>query len=41
MARKSKIQYNPALSIEENAKKNKVSKEAIRYYIKTRGIDRE
>lgn len=37
---RSKIQYNPRLSIQENAKKNGVSEDAIRYYIRTRKIDR-
>lgn len=37
---KSKIVYDPTLSIEENAKKCGVSDYAIRYYIRTRGIDR-
>ena len=41
MPRKSKIVYDPSLTIEENAVKNKVSNEAIRYFIKVRGIDRE
>lgn len=38
--RVSKIQYNPTLTVEENAKKNGVTDAAIRYYIKVRGIDR-
>ena len=38
--RESKIQYNPNLTVEENAKKNGVTDAAIRYYIKVRGIDR-
>ena len=37
---KSKIVYDPTLSVEENAKKCGVSDNAIRYYIRTRGIDR-
>jgi len=41
MPRKSKIKYNPALSLKENAEKNRVSVDAIKYFVKTRGIDRE
>lgn len=37
---KSKIVYDPTLSVEENAEKCGVSDNAIRYYIRTRGIDR-
>lgn len=37
----SKIIYNPQLTIEENAINNKVTKYAIRWYIKTNGIDRK
>ena len=40
MANKSKIVYNPSLSITENARRNKCSENGIRYYIRTRGIDR-
>ena len=41
MMRKGKeIQYNPALSVKENAKKNGVSDATIRYYIKTNLVDR-
>ena len=40
MPRESKIQYNPRLSVAENAKKCGVTEDAIRYYIRTRGIDR-
>ena len=40
MPRESKIQYNPRLSVVENAKKCGVTEDAIRYYIRTRGIDR-
>lgn len=40
MPRESRITYNPKLSVVENAKKCGVSVAAIRYYIKTRGIDR-
>jgi hypothetical protein len=36
----SKIQYYPKLSIHENAIKNGVSEDAIRYFIRTRKIDR-
>ena len=39
--RKSKIVYNPRLSVAENAQRNGVKEETIRYYIKTHGIDRE
>mgnify|MGYP007037165519 CR=1 FL=1 len=38
--RESKIQYNPSLSVEENAKRNNVTEAAIRYYIKVNNIDR-
>lgn len=37
---KSKIVYDPTISVEENAAKSGVSVNAIRYYIRTRGIDR-
>lgn len=37
---KQNIRYNPALSISENARKNGVTEEAIRYYIKSHNIDR-
>jgi ribA/ribD-fused uncharacterized protein len=40
MPRETKIKYDPSLSVVENAKKCGVSVAAIRYYIKTRGIDR-
>ena len=40
MPRETKIKYDPSLSVAENAKKCGVSVAAIRYYIKTRGIDR-
>lgn len=40
MSRESRIQYNPALSVKENAKKNGVSEAAIRDFIKTHSIDR-
>lgn len=40
MPRECKIQYYPKLSIKANAKKNGVTEDAIRYYIRTRGIDR-
>lgn len=36
----SKIQYYPKLSVHENAVKNGVSEDAIRYFIRTRKIDR-
>ena len=38
--RESKIQYNPTLSVKDNAKRNGVSEAAIRYYIKVNNIDR-
>ncbi|MCI6046304.1 MAG: NADAR domain-containing protein [Alistipes sp.] len=38
--RESKIQYNPLLSVKENAKRNNVTVAAIRYYIKVNNIDR-
>ena len=38
--RKSKIQYNPTLSVKDNAKRNGVSEAAIRYYIMVTNIDR-
>lgn len=38
--RESKIQYNPSLSVKENAKRNNVTVAAIRYYIKVNNIDR-
>lgn len=41
MPRKSKIVYDPALTLKQNAEKNKVSIDAIKYFVKTRGIDRE
>ena len=40
MPRESRITYNPKLSVAENAKRNGVTEYAIRYYIRTRGIDR-
>lgn len=36
----SKIEYDPTKTVEQNAKSNGVSIEGIRYYIKTKGIDR-
>ena len=41
MPGKSKIKYDPTLTLKQNAEKNKVSIDAIKYYVKTRGIDRE
>lgn len=38
--RESKIQYNPSLSVKENATKNGVTEAAIRYYIKINHLDR-
>ena len=40
MPRKSSIRYNANLSVKENAEINKVSEASVRYYIKSRGIDR-
>ena len=40
MPRESRITYNPSLSVAANAKKCGVTEDAIRYYIRTRGIDR-
>lgn len=40
MRRGKEIQYNPALSVKDNAKKNGVSDATIRYYIKTNLVDR-
>ena len=40
MPRETKIKYDSSLSVAENAKMCGVSVAAIRYYIKTRGIDR-
>lgn len=37
----SKITYDPLLSVKENARKCGVSVAAIRYYIRTNGIDRQ
>lgn len=39
--RKSKIIYNPQLSVKENAENNYVSESAVRWYIRTNGIDRK
>lgn len=41
MPRQSKIKYDPALTLKQNAEKNQVSIDAIKYFVKTRGIDRE
>ena len=41
MPRKSKIKYDPTQTPKQNSEKNNVSYDAIRYYIKSRGIDRE
>ena len=38
--RESKIQYNPSLSVAQNAKRNNVTVAAIRYYIKVNHLDR-
>lgn len=40
MSRESRIQYNPALSVGEIAKRNGVSVAAVRYYIRVNDIDR-
>ena len=41
MSRRSRIHYNPALSVTENAARNGVTEAAIRYYIRTNSIDRQ
>ena len=38
MPRQSKIKYDPALTLKQNAEKNQVSIDAIKYFVKTRGI---
>ncbi len=40
MSKESNIKYSPSFSIAENAKRNGVTEDAIRYYIRTRGVDR-
>ncbi len=40
MSYKSKIVYNPLLSVKENAVNNHVTVAAIRWYIRANGIDR-
>ena len=40
MPKAQTIQYNPVLSVKENAKQNGVSEATIRNYIKTNGVDR-
>lgn len=40
MPRESRITYDPSLSVKENALKCGVTVDAIRYYIRTRSIDR-
>lgn len=37
---KNRIHYNPALTISQNAERNGVTDDAIRYYIKSHNIDR-
>ena len=37
---KSKVVYDPSLSVKENAEKCGVKESTMRYYIRTRGIDR-
>lgn len=39
--KKSKIVYNPLSSVAENAANNGVSEAAVRWYIRTNGIDRK
>ncbi len=39
--RKSKIVYNPLVSVAENAVNNGVTESAVRWYIRTNGIDRK
>ena len=41
MPRKSTIVYDPSLTFQENVAKNGGRAEALRYYLKTHGIDRE
>ena len=41
MPYKSKINYNPILSVQENAANNNVTVAAIRSYIRTNGINRK
>ena len=38
--RESKINYNPSVTVKENAKRNGVTEAAIRYYIKVNHLDR-
>ena len=40
MSRAKEINYNPAWTVKENAKRNGVSEPTIRNYIKNNGIDR-
>ena len=40
MSKVNKIFYDPSLSIEENAERNGCKKHQIRYYIRSRGINR-
>ena len=40
MSKVNKIVYDPSLSIEENAERNGCKKHQIRYYIRSRGINR-
>lgn len=40
MPKRSSIRYNANLSVKENAEINRVSEASVRYYIKSRGIDR-
>ena len=41
MPSKSRIKYDPTLTLKQNAEKNQVTIDAIKYFVKTRGIDRE
>lgn len=38
--KESKLRYNPSLSVKANAQKNGVTEDAVRYYIRSHGIDR-
>ncbi len=40
MDKYNKVVYNPELSIADNAKANNITQEEMRYYIRSRGIDR-
>ena len=40
MDKYNKVVYNPELSVADNAKANNITQEEMRYYIRSRGIDR-